>query len=132
MQHRASKLLRWCWLLLLIILAIIIAAVELMSWNFLKPVIAERIEAATRRSVAIHGDVEVSLFPSPQLSLHDLDLDNPEWASAPHMLEAERVSVLPSLSDLLQGNVVLENIEFLGATLNLEQRADAPSNWAFG
>ncbi|WP_346795838.1 AsmA family protein [Halomonas kashgarensis] len=113
-------------------MALVIAAVELMSWNFLKPVITERIEEATGRSAAIHGDVELSLFPRPQLSVHDVEFDNPEWATAPHMLEADQVTVSPSLSDLLQGAVVPEEIEFAGSTLNLEQRADAPGNWMFG
>lgn len=116
----------------IIIVALIIAAVELMSWNFLKPVITERIEEATGRTVAIHGDVEIDLFPQPQLSLHDIELDNPEWAASPHMLEAQRISVTPSLGDLLQGEMVLEDIAVTGSTLNLEQRAEGSSNWAFG
>lgn len=131
MQYRASRLLRW-WLAPVIIVALVIAAVELMSWNFLKPIISERVEKATGHSVAIHGDVEISLFPLPQLLLNELVLDNPEWAASPHMLEARRVSVSPSLSDLLQGEVVLEDIGFFGSTLNLEQRADAPGSWVFG
>jgi len=124
MQYRALRFLRW-WLAPVIIVALVIAAIELMSWNFLKPIISERVEKATGRSVAIHGDVEISLFPRPQLSLNELELDNPEWAASPHMLEAQRVIVSPSLSNLLQGEVVLEAIEFFDSTLNLEQRADA-------
>ena len=124
MQYRASRFLKW-WLAPVIIVALVIAAIELMSWNFLKPIISERVEKATGRSVAIHGDVEISLFPRPQLSLNELELDNPEWAASPHMLEAQRVIVSPSLSNLLQGEVVLEAIEFFDSTLNLEQRADA-------
>lgn len=132
MKSRTSKRLRRWLLIPLIIVALIIATLELMTWNFLKPLIAERIEKATERSVAIQGDVKVSLFPQPQLTLHELKLDNPEWATSAHMLEAQRVSISPSLSDLLQGEMVLEDIEFVGSTLNLAQRANAPANWEFG
>ena len=132
MQHRAFRFLRWWLLVPIIIVALIIAAVELMSWNFLKPAITERIEEATGRTVAIHGDVEISLFPQPQLSLHEFELDNPEWAESPHMLEAQRISITPSLGDLLQGDMVLEDIAVTGSTLNLEQRAEGSSNWTLG
>lgn len=100
--------------------------------EFLKPAITERIEEATGRTVAIHGDVEISLFPQPQLSLHEFELDNPEWAESPHMLEAQRISVTPSLGDLLQGDMVLEDIAVTGSTLNLEQRAEGSSSWTLG
>ncbi|MEA2117814.1 AsmA family protein [Halovibrio sp. HP20-50] len=130
MQHRASGFLRGWLLVPIIIVALIIAAVELMSWNFLKPLITERIEQATGRSVAIHDDVEISLFPHPQLTLNELEVDNPDWAATPHMLEAEQVSITPSFSNLLQGSVVLESIEAIDSTLNLEQRSNAASNWA--
>lgn len=129
MQHRASKFLGW-WLVPTIIVVLITAAVELMSWNFLKSAITDRIEQATGKTAAIHGDVEISLFPHPQLSLNELEIDNPDWAATPHMLEAERVNISPSLSNLLQGSVVLESIEAVGSTLNLEQRTNATSNWA--
>ncbi|XKH60499.1 AsmA family protein [Halomonas sediminis] len=132
MQHRASRFLRWWWLVPVILVALIVAAVELMSWNFLKPVITERIQEATGRSAAIHGDVGISLFPRPQLSLHEIELDNPEWAGSSHILKAQRVSISPSLSDLIQGEVVLDNIEIAGSTLNLERRTEAPGNWVLG
>ncbi|MFB9868803.1 AsmA family protein [Vreelandella sulfidaeris] len=131
MMKVASKRLLWG-LVPVVLVALIILAVELMSWNFLKPVITDRIEQATGRSAAIHGDVGVSLFPSPQLSVNDLEIDNPGWASAPHLLTAEQVTITPSLSDLLQGNMTLEAIDFSDASLNLQQRADAPANWALG
>lgn len=118
------------WLLIpLIVVVLIIVAVELISWNFLKPFITERIEVATGRSAAIHGDVSVSLFAKPRLSLHEVELENAEWAASTPILEAQRISVSPSLGDLLQGKVVLDDIEISGATLNLTQRDDAPGNW---
>lgn len=130
MKHVSSKHL-W-WLGPIIIVAFVIAAVVLMPWNVLKPVIIERIEEATGRSVAIHGDVGITLFPRPTLSLHEIEVANPEWAASPHMLEAQRLSVSPSLGALIQGQIVLGDIEIAGATLHLEQRDDAPGNWVLG
>lgn len=131
MKHVSPKSLRW-WAVPVIVAVLVIVVVELMSWNFLKPLIIEPIEKSTGRSAAIHGDVSVDLFPKPKLSLDEVELENAEWAASSHMFRAQRVSVSPSLIDLIQGQVVLDNLEIIGSTLNLEQRADAPANWVFG
>ncbi|MDZ7852084.1 MAG: AsmA family protein [Halomonas sp.] len=131
MAHTSSRYLRWWWLVPLILVALVAAAVALMPWNFLKPFITEQIEATTGRSAAIQGTVTVDFFPRPRLSLHDVELDNPLWAASPRMFTAQRLSVSPSLGELIRGEIVLDGIEIDGMTLNLEQRVDAPSNWVF-
>ncbi len=132
MPHRDSKRLKRWWIAPLIGVVLTIVALVLMPWNFLKPVITDRLEQATDRTVAIQGDVHISLFPHPQLSLHQLEIDNPEWASAEHLLDAEQVDVTPSLVNLLKGELTLEKLNFSDATLNLEQRANASANWVLG
>lgn len=132
MPHRDSKRLRRWWMAPLISIVLIIVTLALMPWNFLKPVITDRIEQATGRSVAIHGDVEIDLFPHPQLALHQLEISNPDWATADNLLNAEQVTLRPSLIDLLQGELTLEKLNFYDSTLNLEQRANAPANWVVG
>lgn len=125
----ASRKRRWWWLALLVVL--VVAIVQLMSWNVFKPLIVERLEAASGRSVAIEGDITVDLLPRPKISLHDVRVGNPAWAASPQMLEAQRVSVSPSLGDLLNGEFVLDAVEITSPTLTLEQRHDAPGNWVF-
>ena len=78
--------------------------------------------------MAIHG----SLFPRPQLALHQLEISNPEWAAADNLLNAEKVTLTPSLIYLLKGEMRLEKLNFSDSTLNLEQRANAPANWVLG
>ena len=131
MAHASSRHRHWWWLVPLIVVVLGVAAVALMPWNFLKPVITDQIEATTGRSAAIHGAVTVDLFPTPRLSVHDVELDNPSWATSPRMFTAQRVSVSPSLGDLVRGELVLEGIAIEGLTLNLEQRPEAPGNWLF-
>ncbi|SEL63167.1 AsmA family protein [Halomonas daqiaonensis] len=129
MKHGSSKHL-W-WFVPLVLLVLVVAIVQLMSWNFLKPLIVERMEAATGRSVAIEGDVTINFFPRPAISLYEVSIGNPQWATSPQMLEAQRFSVSPSLGDLLDGEFVLDTVEIAGPVLNLEQRSDAPGNWVF-
>lgn len=119
------------WLVPVIVIVGAIAVVELISWNFLKPLITDRIQQATGRPAVVHGDVSVGLFPKLQLAVHQVELGNPQWAATPNMLEAQRISVSPSFTHLIRGEVVLDDIELAGLILNLEQRADAPANWVF-
>ncbi|WP_422674144.1 AsmA family protein [Billgrantia antri] len=112
-------------------MAFLVAAVDLLHWNALKPVIIERVEETTGRQVAVRGDVGIDLFPRPQLTLEDVTLDNPDWAEAEHLLEARRITLTPALGDLLRGQVSWDEAGVSDATLNLEQRADAPGNWLF-
>ncbi|XKH60028.1 AsmA family protein [Halomonas sediminis] len=131
MTQGSSRKRHWWWLAPLILVVLVIALVQLMSWNVFKPLIVERIEAATGRSVAIEGDVKVDFLPRPAISLHDVRIGNPAWAASPQMLKAQRVSVSPSLGDLLDGEFVLDAVAIDGPTLTLEQRRDAPGNWVF-
>jgi len=131
MTQGSPRKLRWWWLVPLLLVALVVATVQLMSWNVLKPVIIGRVEQATGRSVAIEGDVKVDFLPRPEISLHEIKLGNPEWATSPYMLEAQRLSVSPSFVDLLDGEFVLDAVEMAGPTLSLEQRRDGPGNWVF-
>ena len=129
MRQGASKKRHGWWLAPLLLVALGVAIVQLMSWNVVKPLIVERLEAASGRAVAIEGDIKVDLLPRPALSLHEVTIGNPQWAAAPQLLAAQRITVTPSLGDLLGGDVVLETLHMAAPTLTLEQRRDAPGNW---
>jgi len=129
-QASPRKLHGW-WLAPLFLVVILVTIVQLMSWNVVKPLIVERLEAASGRSVAIEGDVKVDLLPRPAIALHDVMIGNPAWAASPQMLEVARVSVSPSLGDLFAGEIVLDTVDLAGPNLTLEQRRDAPGNWVF-
>jgi len=72
------RTLKWITAALLALLVLAAITVELVSWNFLKPVITDRVEQATGREAAIAGDLSVSLLPRPRLSLEGLSLANPD------------------------------------------------------
>jgi uncharacterized protein involved in outer membrane biogenesis len=131
MADAVLKALKWLLAGLLAIVILAALAVELMSWNFLKPMISERIETATGRSLTIDGDVTLSLLPRPEASVDKVTLGNPEWSSGARMLEVERISVSPDLSSLALGHLVLSEIRIEAPVLSLENRADKPGNWAF-
>ncbi len=85
-----------------VLLVVLVLIVELMSWNFLKGPITERIETTTGREMKISGDVSVSLLPYPQLSLSGLKLANPDGAQYPQMLTIDHLEIEPSLTNFGQ------------------------------
>ncbi len=129
MKLTVPKAVLWALAGLLALLFIAVIAAELVSWNFLKEPIRQRAEAATGREFQINGDVEVNLLPLPHLVLEEVALANGQWARTPEMLTASRLEVTPSLTNLVRGKLVLDNLTVTDPTLNLENRDQKPGNW---
>lgn len=131
MRKWLSRILRWGLLTVLALLVLVVLAVELLSWNFLREPIEKRFEAATGRSLSIEGDLSLSLFPRPVATVNALALDNPDWAEAPNMLEVERIRAWPSLWAALTGQLVLDRVAIEAPSVDLERRAHGTANWVF-
>ncbi|MDT8409523.1 MAG: AsmA family protein [Wenzhouxiangellaceae bacterium] len=131
MTRLLAKTLRWLLLTFLGLLVLLVAAVELISWNFLKQPIESRFEITTGRSLAINGELSLGLFPRPHAIVNDVAVDNPEWGEAADMIEVELIRLRPSLSALLKGRLVLSQAHIETPTVHLEQRLDGSPNWAF-
>lgn len=122
---------KWTAATLLVLLLVAVLVVELISWNFLKPVISERVEEATGRSLTIDGDLSLSLLPRPRFSANELSLSNPDWAQADKMIELEHFSVAPSITALLTGQVALADLELASLKVSLEKSEQHGPNWVF-
>ncbi len=115
---------------LLALLVVAVIAIELMSWNFLKEPITDRVEAMTGREMEITGDISLSLLPRPRLEVGEMKLANADWAQTPEMLSAGGVELEPSITSLFKGEPALKSVTIRGSTLNLESREGKPGNWA--
>lgn len=114
---------------LFVLLVVAVIAIELMSWNFLKGPITDRVEAMTGREMEITGDISVSLFPSPHFEVGEMKLANADWAQTSDMLSAARIELEPSIIQLFKGELALESVTVTEPTLNLESREGKPGNW---
>ncbi|MCR8915497.1 AsmA family protein [Marinobacter panjinensis] len=112
------------------LLVIAVIVIELMSWNFLKGPITERVEAMTGRDMEITGDIDVGLLPRPHLELGEMKLANADWAKTPEMLSVGGVELEPSIISLFKGEPALKSVTITEPTLNLESREGKPGNWA--
>ena len=111
------------------LLVVAVITIELMSWNFLKEPITDRVEAITGRKMEITGDISVSLLPHPQLEVGEMKLANADWARSPEMLSAGGVELEPSIASLFKGEPALKSVTVTEPTLNLESREGKPANW---
>ncbi|MBT5677628.1 MAG: AsmA family protein, partial [Rhodospirillaceae bacterium] len=117
----------------LIVLVVIAAFVVpgFMDWNSYKPEISERIEALTGRHLAIDGDIEISILPTPKLRITDVRLSNLKGAQAADMARLQALDLKLALGPLLSGDVQVASLKLIDPLIELERLADGRENWLF-
>lgn len=142
---RSKKVLAGIALGVLLVVAAIPLLLSLISWNFAKPWISERVAAATGRSFAINGDLQLSwqkpgmaeqgwrrLLPWPHLRAHDLVLGNPQWATTgPTMVTVPQVDFNLNPLKLFGKTVSVSSLILTEPNLVLELGREGQSNWSF-
>ena len=87
--------------------------------------------AATGRTFAINGDLNVRLARTPRITVDGLVLGNAAWAKEPRMAEIGRVDFTIDPLALWRGRVVLPELNVSEARVLLEKNADGAANWIF-
>ena len=113
----------------LVALAVIVALV--FDWNWLKGPLESRISSELKRDFKIDGELDVDLSLHPRITLTDLHLANPAWASDEPMLTVARAQAVVDLPALLHGEIRLPEVTIEQPVLRLETRPDGPPNWQF-
>jgi AsmA protein len=115
--------------LLLLLLVAAIGAILFIDPNDYRDTIASKVEQQTGRTLAIEGEIKLSLFPWLGLELGAMELGNAAgFADQPfaRIGAAEaRVKLLP----LLRLQTEIDTVVLRGLVLNLQRRADGVSNW---
>ena len=115
--------------LIVVLIAGLLAAPNLIDWTAQKGRITEQVRALTGRDVAIGGDVRLRLLPTPSFSAEQVRLSNQEGGAASPMIELERLDVKVAFLPLLQGEVQVESIVLVKPIIRLEVLADGRRNW---
>jgi hypothetical protein len=99
-----------------------------------KPLLAERVKAATGRDLEIVGALVPAFGLTPSLRIDGVTLSNAAWGASRPMLSVEtfeaRLRLLPLITSLGQ-RIVVERILLTGAELWLETDASGAANWRF-
>lgn len=122
---------RWMgWLAMALVVAIVLL-LAFFDWNWLRDPVARRVAAATGRTFAIRGNLEVHLSLRPRIVAHDVVLGNAPWSTEPVMAQAGRIEFRVDLLQLLAGRVVLPELTLSQPRVALEVSPAGAANWSF-
>jgi AsmA family protein len=109
------------------------AIVYLMSIDFdrYRPLLVERIKAATGRDFAIAGRLDLKPSLTPTLAVSDLRLANPPGFSRPDMATIARLEAQIALWPLLSGRLQIDRFALDGAEVTIETDRQGRGNWLF-
>ena len=114
-----------------VLLAAVLVLPAVIDWNSHKGMIAARISAATGRAVSLEGDISLSLFPTPKVSVAGARLANPPGFALPDMATLKRLDVTVALMPLLGGRVQVESLTFIEPVFVFETATTGAFNWEF-
>jgi AsmA family protein len=130
---------------LVALLVIVMVLLATFNWNRAKPLLTDKIQEATGRAFAIHGDLTMkwqrpphdvsgwrSLIPWPHLRAKNVVLGNPDWATTgPDMARIRQVDFTVSLLALLRKTIAVQSLVLTEPDLVLEQGKADRANWQF-
>ncbi|PWC39709.1 AsmA family protein [Azospirillum sp. TSO35-2] len=114
---------------LVVLAGLLLAAPSLIDWNAYKGAIAERVSAATGRTVELRGNVGFTLLPSPALTVRDARLANASGAAEADMVRLKKLDARVALGPLLGGRIQVESIALVEPTFVVEVLKDGRINW---
>lgn len=114
-----------------IVLAVLAAVVVtvFVDPNDFKPQIAKFVEDRTGRSLAIDGDLKLSVFPWLGLQLGTTSLGNAKGFQAAEFARIEKVDINVKLLPLLRKELEMDTVVLHGLQLNLEKDKQGHTNW---
>ena len=119
-----------------LLLLVVVAAVVLVSVFFdeeqIKARVSAEVAAATGRELAIDGDLDITILPTPGVRASGVRFANLEGATAPDMVTLKEVEVRLALAPLLGGEIQVSSVRLVEPVIELEVRADGRANWIFG
>lgn len=117
--------------LVVVVAAAVILGPGFVDWNSYKSDISAEVFKATGRTLAIDGDIQVTVIPKPTMIVGGVSLSNAEGAASEKMVSVERAEVEIALAPLLTGRVKIETVRLLAPVIELEQFKNGGNNWSF-
>jgi uncharacterized protein involved in outer membrane biogenesis len=123
-------ILRWIGILLAVLAVSVVVFLLIVDWNWLKDYAADKASDALGQPVSITGDIDIDLALKPSIRIEGIRIDNADWSPEPHLLELPVLAFQIDLLKLLQGRLVLPEIELSEPTVRLERSEQGQLNWA--
>ena len=106
-------------LLVAVVLALLIVP-ALVNWNGYRAEIATKAAHVLGRPVEIHGDIGVSLLPTPTVTIERANLGNIEGASDADMLSLDALEVKVAWAPLLIGSLHVDSVKLVRPVFSIE------------
>ncbi|MDJ0982657.1 MAG: AsmA family protein [Kiloniellales bacterium] len=118
--------------LIVLAVAVVLVGPGLVDWNAHKAEITAQFEKATGRALAIEGDINLQIVPTPSFSAANVRLANLPGGSAQDMAIIKALQVRVELMPLLSGDVRVQTIELVEPVILMEVLEDGRRNWDVG
>ena len=121
-RRRATTLLLWAMGLLLAAAAVVMLFVKTLDAEVYKRALERELSSVLDRAVSI-GSLSFDLAVRPTVSVRDLRIANPPWASRPDFVTAASGEARIDLIALWDGQVEMRAVLLEGVDLMLERNA---------
>ena len=128
-----NKILKWVFItalsLVVLIIAVLLIAPFFIDVQQLRPRIEKQVSEITGRPFILGGDIRLSLFPFPGLSLSDIRLLNPSDFETPDFLFVKSLEVRVDLLPLLSKDIRITRFSLKNPIITLIRNPEGVGNW---
>lgn len=119
----------------LVLVAVAVAALAVFVATFdaarYRDEIDRWAQAHLGRSLEVHGELQLALWPRLALEAQTVRLGNPPGFSSPALAEIDRLALGVDLLALFSRRIEVDTLTLEGVRLHLERRSDGRQNWRF-
>lgn len=110
------------------VIIIMVAVLMLLDWNLFRGWVEDTASAKLGREVEI-GDLDVDIGWTSQVSLKEVHVANPDWASDPNLARINELSFRVRLLPLLTGDIELPEISLRKGDFHFERDSQGRQSW---
>ena len=118
-------------LILVLLVAAVLILPSFVDWTQFRAQIETQASRVTGRDIAIGGDIEFRLLPSPEMALGDVSVSNKGEAATP-LLSADRIEAVAAWGPLFAGEVEIRRLHLVEPVARLEIDEAGKTNWRPG
>ncbi|HXD40880.1 MAG TPA: AsmA family protein [Ramlibacter sp.] len=117
---------------ILVVVGLLVLLVAFFPWDTLRGPLNRYVSDKTGRRFEITRKLDVKVGRTTRILADGIEMENPEWASDPHLLKAEGAEIQIELLPLLDRRIELPLVELRKPQLGLQVEADGRRSWALG
>ena len=126
-----KKIISYALMVSAFLVVLLVTMPMMISWDQYKEIIQDKFFESTGRSLSINGGLQLSLLPSPQASLKDVVIANPEGALSKQFATIKRLDIGIALLPLFERKVKIQSVNIYEPAITMEVMADGTKNWIF-